>query len=447
MVDAVRFGAAVALVIAACSALGGAVASCSSEDPPSNGGAVDSGIEGSVTADVTTIDAGPDDATAPPQRDAAAFDFDGGPLPIVCASSPCATSLVTTGRTIFEDDSADRDGFCVLLNDRTVACWGANRRGQLGRGDDAGADSPNAARVIGLSDVVQLDHTCALDTSGAIWCWGTGPYLQNDAGMTTTERVPVKLPVPPATSVSVGAEVGCALAGGAVLCWGSNSSGQLAPFDVVPSSDSLPPREIAIPPGAPVRSVVVGTATLVLREDGTTVSWGTSPLLARVSSLNPDSYPDSVALNDISSIDLTGDVACATALGTGYCWGADRYGFNNVIPRPLPEPVVTPEPLVQIARPPVGRPRWCGVGATGAVYCWGENSGGQAGDGTKDHAFHAVQVKGLPAPAAQVRTTQNATCALLTNGKVYCWGTNYYGQLGNRMLKVPSLVPQEVVLP
>jgi alpha-tubulin suppressor-like RCC1 family protein len=84
---------------------------------------------------------------------------------------------------------------------------------------------------------------------------------------------------------------------------------------------------------------------------------------------------------------------------------------------------------------------------SGAVYCWGYNAGGQAGDGTKEHAYEAVKVVGLPAPASQVKTTPDATCALLTSGKVYCWGTNLYGQLGNGLLKDPSPVPQEVVIP
>ncbi|AKU95076.1 hypothetical protein AKJ09_01740 [Labilithrix luteola] len=41
----------------------------------------------------------------------------------------------------------------------------------------------------------------------------------------------------------------------------------------------------------------------------------------------------------------------------------------------------------------------------------------------------------------------DSTCALLTNGKVYCWGANYYGQIGNGKARMPTLVPEEVVLP
>ncbi|MBN9165073.1 MAG: RCC1 repeat-containing protein, partial [Myxococcales bacterium] len=76
-----------------------------------------------------------------------------------------------------------------------------------------------------------------------------------------------------------------------------------------------------------------------------------------------------------------------------------------------------------------------------------DNQGGQAGDGTKEYATAPVKVKGLPGPAAAVRTTTEATGALRTSGKVYCWGTNFYGQLGSGNIREPSLTPQEVVLP
>ena len=436
-----RRGSTVAVVLASSCAIVGVVASCSSDEELGTV-VVDAGVEATTILDAAPADAGPADAPVV-IRDAAPFD--GGPLPIVCTSPPCAQALVTTVRSIVDLSSEDRDGFCALASDGTVACWGANGRGQLGRGDEAGApDGPKPERVAGLTKVVQLEHTCALDEDGAIWCWGTGPYLENDAGAVTTARTPVKLPLPPATSMSVGDRVGCAVAAGKLLCWGSNGGGQIAPFEMEPSGAVLLPREIELPPGAPIRRVAVGQGTIVLREDGTALSWGRNPPIARVSSLDPDPYPDSVVLNDISSLDLTGDVACATSGGVGYCWGPAR-SFG--VPRWMPVAVATPEPIVDIAVASVGRIRWCAVGASGAVYCFGNNAGGQAGDGTKDHAYTAVQVKDLPAPAAQVRVTQHSTCALLTNGKVHCWGTNYYGQLGSGALKEPSLVPQEVVLP
>ena len=437
-VGSVRLGRSIVWVTTVSCATASALASCSSEGEPRGVQTVDSGAEASLTTDAADVDA--HDAAAS-SRDAGSFD--GGPLPIVCASTSCATALVTTSRT------SSAEGFCALLRDGTVACWGANDSGQLGRADDAGAaNSVTAARVAGLTDIVQLAHTCALDESGGVWCWGRGPYLQDEAGASTIERAPVKLPLPPATSLSIGGgDLGCVVAGGSVLCWGSNARAQIAPLESAPSDAILPPTEIAVPPGAPIRRIAVANATFALREDGTTLSWGASPPLGRVSSLAPDAFPKPIALDGISSLDAVHEAACATVGGVGYCWGG-RADSEPLLDRALPRPVVTPEPIVQIATTPtIGLWRWCAVGASGDVYCWGANSSGQAGDGTKDYAYDAARVKGLPAPAAEVRTTLTSTCSLLTNGKVHCWGSNYYGQLGSGMFKASSPVPQEVVLP
>ncbi|MBN9163259.1 MAG: hypothetical protein J0I07_19990 [Myxococcales bacterium] len=449
-----------ALVLVGCSATAGAAVSCSSDEVVGIAEPLDPGSDASsATDDASALDAGPlDDARS---RDAAWFD--GGPLPVSCTSAPCAVSLVTT---LGASDADRGEGFCALLQDSTVACWGANQAGQLGRGEEADPlGSATAARVTGLTDVSQLDHTCAVDKSGGVWCWGTGPYLRNDAGASTTERTPVKLPLPPAKRVAMGAEVACATVDDGLLCWGTNTSGQLASFETSSASDVLPPRSMAIPPGAPIRDLVVGKATFTLREDGATLSWGANPPLARVSSLVPDPRPARIVLDRISSIDIASDSACATVGGIGYCWGTviptveeEQSEAKESLRRALPEPVVAPEPLVQIATTRtfitkeassriIEPQRWCAVAVSGAVYCWGYNASGQAGNGTKDYAFEPVTVKGLPEPAVQVKTMPNATCALLVSGKVYCWGGNASGQLGNGKFRVPSIVPQEVVLP
>jgi alpha-tubulin suppressor-like RCC1 family protein len=453
LLDRTSFSALVLLT--AC----GAAASCSSPDDGSPPGLADAGPEASTSADGgAPSEAGLLDVTV---RDVTPPPFDGGPLPVVCTSDPCATSLVTTLALNASDPS---EGYCALLRDGTVACWGANGAGQLGRGDSAGtSDHPTAGRVAGLSDIEELNHTCAVDKSGGVWCWGTGPYLRNDAGAPTTERTPIKLPLPPVRHVGVGMDVACASNDDGVLCWGSNANGQLAPLTTTPASTLLPPRPIDLPSGTPIREVLVGEASFALLEDGVTLSWGASAPLGRDSSLGPDPYPLAIPVAGISSIDLTRDNACATASGIGYCWGrllylVNDWGFVTGVDQTVPEPVQAPEPLVQIATTrawaerkfgtPTLRPhRWCAVGALGSVYCWGFNESGQAGDGTKKHAYQAVRVEGLPTTAAQVKTMPDSTCALLTNGKVYCWGSNYYGQLGNGKLRIPSLVPKEVVLP
>lgn len=434
-----------AFVILAGVAAPAAAASCSSSDDDVEHGTTV--VDGGPDSSASTTDAGPSEQTP----DAAPFD--GGPRSVVCESAPCATALVTTRGA----SGADRaEGFCALLQDGTVACWGAGGAGQLGRGDDAGAtDSASAARVVSLQHVVSLDHTCAVDDTGAAYCWGTGPFLQAPLTATTTERTPVKVDIAPATKVAVGSTVGCALVEEGVVCWGSNARGQIAPFDSASFTAILPPTRIDVPVGAIVRDLVVGDASFAIATDGTVLSWGANPPLARESSLFPDPYPAPALVRDISMLDLAENNGCTTMGGVAYCWGAvlsDHPVYK--VPRlshARPTPIPTPEPVVQIATTPtldVAKPqRGCACAASGDVYCWGYNQGGQAGDGTTVFATDPVKVQGLPGPAAQVRTTTEATCALLTSGKVHCWGTNLYGQLGNGKIREPSLAPQEVVLP
>lgn len=420
----------------------GSVVACSSNDRVFS--PEDAPLDAAPDAE-PAVDAGVVDA-APPKLDATRPDA--SPLPIVCASTSCATSLVTTLG----------EGFCALHQDGTVVCWGQNSDGQLGRGDDAGTfDSASPERVVGLSEVVALDHTCTVNTSGDAWCWGTGPYLRDGNPSVTTERTPVKLPIPPARTVGVNKDTGgrttaCAVVDAGVLCWGSNYYGEVKiPDPAANAYMAVAPSSHAVPAGAPIRGLVVGNASFLLREDGTVLSWGANPPLGRVSSLFPNPYLEPVALEGISSLDVSNDKACAVADGVAYCWGAPL--DPNVDPplaRALPRPLVIKEPVVQIATTAGSfrsAPRGCACGASGAVYCWGPNTSGQVGDGTKDFAAAPTEVVGLPGLAAQVKTTATATCALLTDGTIYCWGDDIYGQLGGGQLKTPSAAPQKVLLP
>lgn len=447
-----RFASGVALVLVSASLIG-ASASCAGdhdEDPNVDGADAAPDVLDAASANDASND-GPAVDDAHGSRDAATSDA--GPLPVVCTSPPCVTSLTTTFGAVGE-------GFCALLEDGRVACWGQNQTGQLGRGIAAGnTDSATATAVVGLSNIVELDHTCAVDDAGGTWCWGRGPYLRNGLLM-TTEFTPVKLPVPDATKVAMtmnagtGTAVGCVEGDAGLLCWGSNEYGQLeAPTIGADPYAVLEPRSIAVPAGARTKRLALGLASFLLQEDGTLLTWGINPPLGRVSSLVPDPYPGAVALDLVSDIDIVQDSACAVAEGIAYCWGNPIDGdLTKPLQRALPAIVPTPEPVTQIAATAFAANyytlvRGCAVGVSGTVYCWGNNVFGQVGDGTKDYAITATAVVGLPGPAAQVRTTPRSTCAVLTTGKVFCWGGNDNGQLGNGQAKEPSLVPQEVVLP
>lgn len=398
--------------------------------------------EASVASDAG-LDARP---TRPPKPTS-----DAGPMPVGCAVAPCATSLVTTHGP---------GGFCVLMQDGTVACWGSNGNGQLGQGETSMLDSATPARVPGLSNVVSLANSCAVDQAGGAWCWGTGAFLQSTSSANTTERAPVKLALPPVRRIAVRfgsmVSVGCAVTQASeVVCWGMNANGQIRP--PVPGEDPSagdPVTAVPLPAGASVEGLYVGDATFVLRSDGTLDSWGVNPPLGRVSSLSPDPSPKPIALAGISYVDAVEGNACVVAEGSVWCWGSTVPALGGPLTNALPRKVDLPEPMVAVATTNgeyggtyYNAQRACAVGLSGDVYCWGANASGQAGDGTHEYAVRPVKVKGLPGPASIVRTVAYTTCALLTTGKVYCWGENGYGELGNGFIQDPSVVPTEVALP
>jgi alpha-tubulin suppressor-like RCC1 family protein len=74
----------------------------------------------------------------------------------------------------------------------------------------------------------------------------------------------------------------------------------------------------------------------------------------------------------------------------------------------------------------------CAITSSGKVYCWGSNQLGQLGNGDATHTRSTVSI----AVAGNLRfksiaASMNTTCAITSSGKAYCWGENTQGELGN----------------
>ncbi|MDF2691983.1 MAG: hypothetical protein K0S65_366, partial [Labilithrix sp.] len=279
--------------------IAGAVWSCASDEEanprpdPATDASPDAVVpEGGATEDVTA------------RRDAGFIDA--APPPVVCASSPCAIALVTSA-----SNSSSRldEGYCALMQDGTVVCWGSNASGQLGRGEEAGLDdSATPARVIDLANVVSLHHSCAVDKDGAAFCWGTGPFAGSGVAIITA-RAPVRLPIPAASHVDATQDTACAVTGETVRCWGLNANAQVGPFTTTPRDGMHEPANVPLAVAGPIRDLAVSRATFVLHADGTMESWGANPPLARPSPLFPDPYAQPVSIPGTSNLDLADDNA------------------------------------------------------------------------------------------------------------------------------------------
>ena len=90
-----------------------------------------------------------------------------------------------------------------------------------------------------------------------------------------------------------------------------------------------------------------------------------------------------------------------------------------------------------------GENHTCAVAPDNTVWCWGDNTEGQLGNGTTTRSFSPVQVVGL-SDISQVSAGTYHSCAVRsTDGTVWCWGNNDSGQLGNNST-TSSLVPVQV---
>lgn len=87
--------------------------------------------------------------------------------------------------------------------------------------------------------------------------------------------------------------------------------------------------------------------------------------------------------------------------------------------------------LVQATQISAGDAHTCALTSGGGVKCWGDNTYGQLGDGTRTERWTPVDVTGLGSGVSAILAGRYHTCALTTIGEMMCWGYNNYSQLGD----------------
>lgn len=127
-----------------------------------------------------------------------------------------------------------------------------------------------------------------------------------------------------------------------------------------------------------------------------------------------------------------------------YCWGANyrgEVGDGSTTTRLTPAPVAGGHLFRQVQ---ISFEHTCGLSYTGnKVYCWGGNLYGQLGDGTTTERHTPVLVVGGH-PFRQVTAGYYHTCGLTTDDRVFCWGWNRYGQVGDSSSAWKRLKPSQV---
>lgn len=336
---------------------------------------------------------------------------------------------------------------CARSAAGAMQCWGYGGNGELGRGSTA--NSSVAVDVDGIASGATLitagyGHTCAL-ASDVLKCWGYNNYGQvgNGTAVNASRPVAVTNLTIPVTEISAGTEFTCARASGnRIQCWGRATEGRTGIGDTqVPSGAITRPLAVSGLPAPPVRlSLRLLTACAVTRI-GSASCWGANEsgqigdgLLPLIPSLVQHAGPRDVAGMTAGVVETAtgGQHACALKNdGTVWCWGANvagQLGDQTAIARPTPVQVVGIGNAVQIA---TGLSHSCARTSGGAIWCWGLNSSGQLGIGSTINSLQAVMATGMNADMVDLSAGDAHTCAVRNDGKIFCWGLNTSGQVGD----------------
>lgn len=332
---------------------------------------------------------------------------------------------------------------CAVTPAATVTCWGANGFGQVGAGV-VGVAVLEPLPVAGLSEVESIGagvaHACAVTRStGQVWCWGANVSAQLGRGfLSDAEIEPVRVSgLPPMRQVAAGAEHTCALAvDGRVFCWGRNTSGALG----------VPVGPLAANPVQVLGLDAVAIASgfehscAITRTGGGVYCWGSNSegQIGNGSTDGTVATPTQVSGIVASEIAADSLSTCAVVGGAVSCWGLGSP--SNGTPRP-PLPGVN-----DLASAELGLAHGCGVTTTARLYCWGSNEFGQVGLGSLIYPEAPPTAIQIASPVESVAAGLSHTCAMLANGEPLCWGSNDEGALGRGSNGSVQIEPRPVAV-
>jgi alpha-tubulin suppressor-like RCC1 family protein len=337
-------------------------------------------------------------------------------------------SVVVSGEPL----SAGYAHSCALQPSGTVLCWGSNYQGQIGNGTtDANVSAPVA--VTGLTDAVAISagglHTCALKAGGSVACWGENSSGQIGNGITSTAILTATSVsgLTDAVALSTGFQHTCAIkADTSVVCWGSGFGGLLG--DGNPSNA---PRTTPVAVIGLTNTVALSAGqyhTCALKASGSAACWGH----------NQSTQTQVVGLTDAVALSAGAQHTCALkANGSAACWGINssgELGDGTTTTKTITTAVTGLTDAVAISAGgftgagPVYRGRSCAIKANGSVMCWGDKGYASGGNGVAQATPTAVA--GLTDTAA-LSLGGDHTCALKTSGTVACWGNNTSAQIGD----------------
>ncbi|OAY65499.1 ultraviolet-B receptor UVR8 [Ananas comosus] len=342
--------------------------------------------------------------------------------------------------------SAGASHSVALLSGNVVCSWGRGEDGQLGHGDAEDRLVPTILTALDCPGIASVtcgaDHTTAYSESELqVYSWGWGDFGRLGHGNSSDVFTPQPIKALEGLKIK---QIACGdshclavTMDGEVRSWGRNQNGQLG---LGTTEDSLVPQKIQAFEGISVKMVAAGAEhTAAVTEDGELYGWG----WGRYGNLGLGDRNDRLIPEKVSSIE--GEkmvlVACGwrhtitvSSSGNLYTYGWSKYGQlghgdfeDHLIPHKLE--ALNDYCISQISG---GWRHTMALTSDGKLYGWGWNKFGQLGVGDNvDHCSPELVNFPDEQKIVQISCGWRHTLALTERKNVFSWGRGTSGQLGH----------------
>ena len=358
---------------------------------------------------------------------------------------------------------AKEEGSQAIASDGNLYRWGDNNY-KLGTPEDEKrtpslVNPPTGVHFTQVS--TGYTHFLAIGSDGNLYSWGNN--ADGELGRETVSTTPKdnpqidnqpKLVTPPAgvhfTQACAGKWHSLALGSdGNLYSWGENKYGELG-RDTGSAIYDVKPGKVNLPKGiTKITQISAGTFySMALDSDGDLYSWGdnTYDELGRYAGGYPfrDRSPRKMTMpagvKKFTWIKAGEWTSLATSSdGSLYSWGWNEYGQlgRNTAPARqdrTPRKVTMPAGVTKFTKVSAEHRHSLALGSDGNLYSWGLNDCKQLGRDTGS-AKYDVKPGKVPTPAGVAQFTEvsagySHSLAIGSDGNLYSWGQNKYGELG-----------------
>jgi len=319
--------------------------------------------------------------------------------------------------------------------------WGVNSQGEIGNNSAASQRTP--VSVLGVVKTFckiesGYSHTISIDKNGRLWTWGRNSFGQLGDTTTTSKSTPVSVLGSVKTFCVISAGVEHCLAiekNGRVWAWGQGADGRLGDNTTV--SKRTP---VFIGGSSKTFCKITGSNvnSFAIDKNGKAWGWGSN---------SQGQLGDNTFNNRNTPVSVAGanKTFCDVRLGNSHCLAIDNYGRvwgwglssagelgPNVPLAVTPVSVCgTPKTFSGIT---AGYNHVIAITNNGTLWSWGLGNNGRLGNNSTNRAHTPISVCGLTKTFCHVSAGSSHSMGIDKFGRLWGWGDNTNGRIGDNSI-------------